>query len=296
MGRPVIDIRGKKFGKLNVIREVESRKGTNALWLCKCECGNEIVVNGYLLRSGKKTNCGCDPKFNSGRFVKGEGLKDITGKRFGKLTVIRIDRVENKRSYWWVKCDCGTVKSVRGDTLKVITSCGCDKKKQDIINLNITNHHELTYHPAYHIWNNMISRCDNPADHAYADYGGRGIMVCDEWRDIRKFCEWADKNGFKGGQNLSIERIDVNGNYCPDNCCWIPRSKQPRNRRCSIRLEINGEEKPLREWAEIYGFTDKEYQKITQRYRAGHRDPEYLFFKGKHKTGYKPKHKNNQES
>lgn len=296
MARPVIDISGEKFGKLSVVRKVESQKGTNALWLCRCDCGNEIIVNGYLLRSGMKTNCGCEPKFNSGRFAKGEGIKDISGKRFGKLIVLSLDKVKNNRTYWWVKCDCGTIKSVRGDTLKVITSCGCDKKKQDIINLNITNHHELTHHPAYHIWSNMISRCDNTKDHAYADYGGRGINVCDEWHDIRKFCEWADKNGFEGGRNLSIERIDVNGNYCPDNCCWIPRSKQPRNRRCSIRLEINGEEKPLREWAEIYGFTDKEYQKITQRYRAGHRDPEYLFFKGKHKTGYKPKHKNNQES
>ena len=296
MGRPVVNMTGKRFGKLFAIREVESPKGKNALWLCSCDCGNEVVVNGTVLRSGGKTNCGCEPKFNRGKFTKGDGLKDITGKRFGKLTVIKLDRVENKRSYWWVKCDCGTVKSVRGDTLKVIASCGCDKEKQDIINLNITNHHKLTYHPAYHIWNNMISRCDNPEDHAYKDYGGRGIKVCDDWHDIRKFCEWADKNGFKGGQNLSIERIDVNGNYCPDNCCWIPRNKQSRNRRCPIRLEINGEEKPLREWAEIYRFTDKEYQKITQRYRAGHRDPEYLFYKGKHKTGYKPKHINKQES
>lgn len=137
----------------------------------------------------------------------------------------------------------------------------------------------------------MISRCDNTKDHAYDDYGGRGIKVCDEWHDIRKFCEWADKNGFKGGRNLSIERIDVNGNYCPENCCWIPRNKQQRNRRCSIRISIGGEEKTLRDWAEIYGIEDKEYQKITQRYRRGYRDPEHLFYRGKLKTGYKTNNK-----
>lgn len=291
MARPVIDISGEKFGKLSVVRKVESQKGTNALWLCRCDCGNEIIVNGYLLRSGMKTNCGCEPKFNSGRFVKGEGIKDISGKRFGKLTVLSLDKVKNNRTYWWVKCDCGTIKSVRGDTLKVITSCGCDKKKQDIINLNITNHHELTYHPAYHIWSNMVSRCDNPKDHAYSDYGGRGIKVCDEWHDIRNFCEWADKNGFKGGQNLSIERKDVNGNYCPENCCWIPRNEQPRNQRRTIRMTIGKEEKPLWEWAEIYGV---DYEKVRQRHRNGHRNPEYLFYKGNHKTG--AKHKSSKES
>lgn len=290
MGKRAIDMTGKRFGNLVVTgRSDHKDKSGRAFWNCRCDCGKEIIAPGCVLRNGIKTNCGCkDDKVRNekGQFVKGENVKDLTGKRFGKLAVLRLDKVENRTSYWMVKCDCGNVKSVRGDTLKIIKSCGCIKKEQDIINFHITNHHKLTYHPAYHIWNNMISRCDNPEDHAYADYGGRGIKVCDEWHDIRKFCEWADRNGFKGGQNLSIERKDVNGNYCPENCCWIPRNEQSKNQRRTIRMTIGKEEKPLWEWAEIYGV---DYEKVRQRYHNGHRNPEYLFYKGNHKTGAKPK-------
>lgn len=294
MGRPAVDILGERFGYLVVIgRSDHKGKNGRAFWRCRCDCGKEIIASGSVLRKGLKTNCGCkDNKVRNekGQFVKGQNVKDLTGKRFGKLTVLKFDKIKNRAAYWIVRCDCGTIKSVKGESLKVIKSCGCIKKEQDIINLNITNNHELTHHPAYHIWNNMISRCDNPADHAYADYGGRGITVCDEWHDIRKFCEWADKNGFKGGQNLSIERINVNGNYCPENCRWIPRNEQSKNQRRTIRMTIGEEEKPLWEWAENYGV---DYQIVRQRYHNGHRNPEYLFYKGKHKTGRKTMIKNN---
>ena len=294
MGRKAVDISGQRFGNLVAIErsDIIDNNG-RALWKCRCDCGKEIIAPGSVLRRGLKTNCGGkDDKIRNEKeqFVKGKNVKDLTGKRFDKLTVLRLDKVENKTSYWIVKCDCGNIKSIRGDTLKVIRSCGCIKKEQDIINLNIKNHHELTHHPAYHIWHHMVDRCDNPENQAYSDYGGRGIKVCNEWHDIRKFCEWADKNGFKGGQNLSIERIDVNGNYCPENCCWIPRNEQSKNQRRTIRMTIGEEEKPLWEWAEIYGV---DYQTVRQRYHNGHRNPEYLFYKGKHKTGRKTMIKNN---
>ena len=280
MARPVIEMEGKRFGKLVVIRMAEESLAShtgNKSWLCKCDCGNEITVNGSLLRSGKKTNRGCAPKFNSGRFKKGDGIKDITGQRFGKLTVIRIDRVENKRSYWWVKCECGTIKSVRSDTLKVITSCGCDKKKQDIINLGIIDNHELTNHPVYGIWSAMKNRCENPENRAYKDYGGRGIKICPEWHDIRNFAKWADETGFEAGKNLSIERIDVNGDYCPENCKWIDRRLQSRNRRNTVKLDIDGIIKPLTEWAEIYNIPK---HTVYGRFEKGIRNPDDLFYSG----------------
>ena len=212
-----------------------------------------------------------------GQFIKGSGIVDLTGKRFGKLQVIGLDRVVNKRSYWKVRCDCGKEKSVRGDTLKVITSCGCVKEKQDIINLGIKNNHKLTHHPVYSIWRAMVNRCDNPNNQAYKYYGGRGIKVCDEWHDIRIFSKWADKNGFEPNKDLSIERIDVNGNYCPENCCWIKKELQARNKRNTIRLTINGVEKSLSEWCEIYGLSNS---LCIQRYESGVRDIGDLFYNG----------------
>lgn len=213
-----------------------------------------------------------------GQFVKGSGIKDITGQRFGKLVVLGLDRIQEKKSYWKVKCDCGTEKSVRSDMLKRIVSCGCVKREQDKKNLHyMANNHEMTYHPVYSIWHAMVSRCHNPNDHAYADYGGRGIKVCDEWRDIKLFAKWADSEGFVKGKNLSIERKDVNGNYCPENCCWIDRNLQTRNRRNTIKLSIDGEEKPLSEWSEIYQIN---HSLVLSRYEKGYRNPKDLFYKG----------------
>lgn len=152
------DLAGKKFGKLTAVYRIKS-EGTigsrkRAMWMCKCDCGNTKIISSTRLIHGKTDNCGCmDFKCRNekGQFVKGENVKDISGEKFGKLTVLKLDKIVNRRSYWIVRCECGTIKSVRSDTLKVITSCGCDKKKQDIINLGITNHHELTHHPVYSI-------------------------------------------------------------------------------------------------------------------------------------------------
>ena len=234
------------------------------MWECQCDCGNTKIIYGARLRNGSELSCGCndkDKRNEKGQFIKGQVKTDYTGKRFGMLTVLGLDKIENRCSWWKVKCDCGTVKSVRGNTLKVIRSCGCIKKKQDVINLGIKNHHELTYHPVYPIWNAMIQRCENPKFEYYKDYGGRGIKVCDEWKDIRNFAKWADETGFETGRNLSIERKDVNGDYCPENCIWIDRKYQPRNRRDTIRLVIDETEKPLVEWAEIYGV---KYELVVQ--------------------------------
>ena len=283
MGRPIIDLTGQRFGKLVVERRVEDKicpKGhKRPMWECRCDCGNIKIASGARLRGGKAKSCGCDENVKrneNGQFVKGQLINDLTGKRYGMLTVLGLDRIENRCSWWTVKCDCGTVKSVRGSTLKVIRSCGCIKKKQDLINLHITNNHELTYHPVYHIWNAMIQRCENPKFKYYKDYGGRGIKVCEEWKDIRNFSKWADQSGFPG-KNLSIERVDVNGNYCPENCCWIDRKYQARNCRNTIRLVINGTERPLVEWAEIYGI---KYELVMGRYQKGYREPNDLFYKG----------------
>ena len=169
---------------------------------------------------------------SNGRFVKGENIKDISGRRYGKLVAVKVDRVENGRTYWLCQCDCGNQKSIRSDCLPRIQSCGCVKKEQDVHNLHITNHHGMANHPAFNTWSNIIARCCKPNDPAYKDYGGRGIKVCPEWKDARVFCKWMDDNGYEKG--LSVERIDVNGNYDPKNCKLIPIDEQPYNKRNTV--------------------------------------------------------------
>ena len=100
----------------------------------------------------------------------------------------------------------------------------------------------------------MINRCENQNSKDYKDYGERGITVCSEWRnDFVEFLYWSLKHGWENG--LSIERKDVNGNYCPENCCYIPMSEQPKNRTCTTRIELNGEVHSISEWARIKGMS-----------------------------------------
>lgn len=167
-----------------------------------------------------------------GRFVKGSNVKDISGQRYGKLVAIQLDHITNSRTYWLCKCDCGTEKVIRADCLPRIQSCGCVKKEQDIHNLHIVNNHRMTHHPAYCIWIGMMDRCYDSTHPYYKDYGGRGITVCDEWKDVRKFCEWMENNKYEKG--LSVERINVNGNYDPSNCTLIPKKEQAYNKRNTV--------------------------------------------------------------
>ena len=111
----------------------------------------------------------------------------------------------------------------------------------------------MTHEEVFTTWNAMMNRCLNPDNHAYKDYGGRGITVCDEWKDVKKFVDWAKKSGYQKG--LSIERIDVNGNYEPKNCKWIPRSEQALNTRKTVYLFHNGKKIPLAKTARELGVS-----------------------------------------
>lgn len=213
-----------------------------------------------------------------GQFTKGSGIHDLTGQRFGQLEVIGLSEIRNKRSYWLCNCDCGNTKIVRSDALisyKTV-SCGCLKKKQDKINLTANHKDNQTKEKLYHVWASMCQRCENEKSSSYRNYGGRGITVCKEWRlDYRNFKKWSIENGYQ--ENLTIERIDVNGNYCPENCCWIPFCRQERNQRRTIRVTIDGVTKPLIDLAEEYGIKPSTARK---RYHVGYRQKEYLLYQG----------------
>lgn len=159
---------------------------------------------------------------------------DLTGEKFGRLTVIkRKGYSKSKKTQWLCKCDCGNFKIINGSDLKSnkTRSCGCLRKEKAIIVAKSTNlKHNMTHSRPYRIWSSIKSRCYYKNNIAFKNYGGRGIKICDEWRNnFEKFYEWAIENGYK--DNLTIDRINNDGDYEPSNCRWISMQKQENNRR-----------------------------------------------------------------
>ena len=161
-------------------------------------------------------------------------FENLVGRVFNRLTV--ISRVENNKynqARWLCQCICGNQTIVSTYHLKSgrIKSCGC-MLKEIIKNRSIT--HGCYNTRNYSIYNDIKKRCYNKNSKSYANYGGRGIKICDEWKDnYIAFRDWALANGYR--DDLTIDRIDSNGNYCPENCRWIPKDEQARNKTTNIR-------------------------------------------------------------
>jgi len=182
-------------------------------------------------------------------------LIDLTGRTFGEWTVTGKDSSirKYKNIYWICRCSCGSVKSVYSQSLKNGGSVSCGCKTNELISA-ANKVHGLHGHPLNMIWCNMRRRCGDPKIARYKSYGGRGITVCDEWNsNFVPFYNWAISNGYARG--LSIERIDVDGNYCPDNCKWIPLSDQVFNRTDTRLIEYLGIKKTINEWSAETGIT-----------------------------------------
>lgn len=184
----------------------------------------------------------------------------MTGQRFGRLTVLNraddhVSQSGRHRVMWECVCDCGKTTIVSGEALREgrTLSCGC--YRHDYLVQKHTLHGE-TESRLYNIWQAMKNRCNNPNVKAYRNYGGRGIRVCEEWMSgFGAFRDWAYANGY--AENLSIDRIDNNGNYEPANCRWVTDVAQASNRRTNRVYTINGETHTLTEWAEIKGLNPK---------------------------------------
>lgn len=166
-------------------------------------------------------------------------LKELSGQKFGKLTVIK--RVENDKHglpRWECKCDCGNTTLVSGQHLREnrIKSCGCLKKNGK------------TKTRLYRIWSSMKNRCENPKRKDYKHYGHKGIEICKEWHDFLTFYEWANSNGYS--ENLTLDRIDANGNYEPSNCRWATAKEQCNNRTNNHLITYNGKTLTVSQWAE----------------------------------------------
>lgn len=196
---------------------------------------------------------------------------DLTKRRIGRLFVIK--EAPSRRCngvlvrYWLCQCDCGNLvevftSSLRRAELAGIGSCGCLHKE---LLSKRRRSHGSSKTLLYERWQGIRARCYNPNHRAYKNYGGRGIEVCQEWRnDFHAFQKWALDNGYN--TKLSIERKDTNGPYSPDNCKFATRTEQGRNKRNNLMIEYQNQIKSLPEWCEIL---NKSYVAIYTRIHRG---------------------------
>lgn len=211
--------------------------------------------------------------FKQGHNVGKEKL-DLTGQKFAFLTAIRYLQTlprekENKKSsraVWLFSCDCGNEVELVGTEVKfgIKTHCGCLSK----------NSNKFSKTPLFRRYHNMNSRCYNPKDTNYPNYGGRGITVCEEWRKGSRlrslnFMNWAMSNGYE--EHLTLDRINVNGNYCPENCRWVTQKVQQNNRRDTRLITFpDGKTIPFTQACEEFGIS---CSTATTRINRGNWDP-----------------------
>lgn len=217
-----------KYGKLTIL-EIKDVVNKKRRCVAKCDCGTIKEYQLDNIKTGNTTSCGCSRQVNS----------DIIGQKFGMLTVLSYSHSKNRKTYWLCKCDCGNEKVLRLDSFKTnrehkTVSCGCYNK----IKAKSTTH-GLSDTKLYHVWASMKDRCLNPNNKHYSRYGGRGIQIYPEWFDYNNFYTWSMSNGYEDG--LSIDRIDNNGNYEPNNCKWTTQYTQNRNTSRNRMYQINGE-------------------------------------------------------
>lgn len=171
--------------------------------------------------------------------------QDIIGRRYGHLVVLALDSCRAGHKYFLCQCDCGKQKAISMSHLRTGSShsCGCGVV-ESTIRRNTTHNDSKTR--LYRIWSEMKRRCLKPSSAAYRYYGGRGIKLSADWLDYTSFQEWSLSHGYT--DSLTIERIDVNGDYCPENCKWITKEEQARNKTNNRRITINGETRLVTDW------------------------------------------------
>lgn len=252
MPKNIIDMTGNRYGKLVVLEMIhQERKKTKCK--CQCDCGKIFVSNSYDIRNGHTNSCGCLKNQPSKR------IEDLSCFKFGLLKPLKMVQPINKKTMWLCKCDCGNEIVAYASNLKNghAKSCGCIKYTAK----------KLSTKRIYTIYRGIISRCFNKSDKNYLKYGAKGITVCDEWKGengLFNFVDWSYNNGYS--EHLSIDRIDVNGNYEPSNCRWVDKYTQANNKRNSVYLTYKGKTQTVPQWSRELGL--KPYL-IHQRIKLG---------------------------
>lgn len=218
---------GKKIGKLTILKSVRIKSYYG--FECQCDCGNIITVARSFF---SKSEICCDD-------CRTPKVEDISGQRFGRLTAIRYaGKNKGRQTLWECRCDCGKTVIVHQQNLKSghTSSYGC-YNIDCIIERGQT--HGETKTRLYNIWHGMIYRCYYEKHDSYKDYGGKGVTVCDEWKNsFETFRDWAYQNGYS--ENLTIDRIDNTGNYCPENCRWATDIQQANNTSRNLVFTVDG--------------------------------------------------------
>ena len=254
------DLIGNKIDHLTIIKRayIPDDKGKHARYLCKCDCGKELIKRKDAILKMRVKSCGCKSRKSSPEQIdtnkqsksykqrKDIGVNrkpykprtnntNLEGQRFGRLQVIEwVGSDKFHKRLYLCRCDCGNIKTTtqallkRGDVL----SCGCLHK--EIMNYR----NGYSNKRIYHVWINMRNRCNNPNFKQYNDYGGRGIKVCEEWDNnkngIDNFVKWAYANGYDENAprgKCTLDRINNDGNYEPSNCRWVDMKVQAHNKR-----------------------------------------------------------------
>lgn len=266
------DLHGMRFGRLEVLERSENQITPNGtkktMWKCKCDCGNIVIRSQQNLQTAKHPSCGCWKSEDVSKRLSG----DLIGKKFNRLTVISLADKRNHQTRWKCKCDCGNECVVYGQYLKSghTKSCGCYREE---VRPTQQFKHGYRHTRIYGVYGKIKGRCCNPNNPSYPRYGGRGITICEEWMNSpESFCKWAYANGYdenaKYGE-CTVDRIDNNKGYSPDNCRIVNEKIQANNRRSNLLIEHNGETKTLAEWRDYFGMTQsKAYYHLVLKGRS----------------------------
>lgn len=225
-------VKGSTYHNWTTIEYLPGTRGANPKWKCVCGCGTVREVLADSLMHERSKSCGC---------LQRSRVEIKVGGTYGHWTTLEyIAGKVGQHPKWRCRCVCGTEKAVSAGNLAEgkSKSCGCK---------SATRKHGQSGTTLHQVWRSMMSRCYNPSDRAYRNYGGRGILVHPEWHDFDAFAR--DVGPHPGG-GLSLDRVDNENGYFPSNCRWATRTEQARNTRSTVMIEFRGKCQCLKAWAD----------------------------------------------
>lgn len=255
----MIDISGHKYHKVTVL-EYSFSKEKKTFWKCRCDCGKEFITTSNRLRTGGTKSCGCLKE-----------KEDLSGQRFGKLLVLGFShKRDSTRFYWKCRCDCGKEVIKRADALRSgkTISCGCIS---NLLRTKASTKHGKHKDRVYNIYKGIKQRCYNKNNAAFPHYGGRGILMCDRWKD--SFENFYSDMGDPPTDKHQIDRINNEDVYSPENCHWTTADVQSKNKRNTRLITYQGKTQCLKDWSKELGINY-----LTLCYRIKHNfDMDSLF-------------------